>query len=296
MANRKSKRPPPKDPNQAIAELEQPTIKWKVVAQIAVGFAILWVVAIGLMQYGLGIWPPLVAGVLTLVAAGFGVYILRLTRRSRAIIDILKTATDEEGRKEALQKLEGSGKKDDAMRALARAQLLARESPQEAMEALEEIDLKKAPAVVQDDVRANLALLYLSHNRIRDARELADEIRLDRQPQAKAKALYAAVVAESFARTGKSEEAKKLLETYDPADPEFGEMSAMLYRAQVYTYTATKNRGMARTAMQRLAAIDPNMLGVFVVKGTNPALSQMARQLLGEAGAIPKQKMRMRMR
>ena len=72
-------------------------------------------------------------------------------------------------------------------------------------------------------MRANLGLLYLMHGRAKDARKLADDIRLDRQPNAKAKGMYAAVCAEAFARTGKADEAMKLLDTYKADDPEFGD-------------------------------------------------------------------------
>jgi len=277
-----------------LAELERPTIKWKVIAQIGAVFVLLWGLAIGLEPY-MGYWGIVGASVLTLVAVGFGLYVWRLTRKSAGIIDILKTATDEAGRKAALEKLEQSAGSNDAMNALARAQLMAQESPKEAIEILESVDVKKAPGVVQDDVRANLALLYLMTNRVRDARPLADEIRLDRQPQPKAKALYAAVCAEAFARTGKADEAKKLLETYDAGDAAYGEMRAMLYRAQVFTFNATKNKGLAKKAMESLAGIDTNMLAAFVVKGTDPTLHQMAKQLLLTSGAIPKQKIRIKM-
>jgi len=213
---------------------------------------------------------------------------------SAAIVDILKGATDEEGRQAALEKLRaGGGKGSDAMRKLAEAQLVAREAPNEAISILESIDLKKAPAVVQDDVRANLALMYLMNNRTRDARELADEIRLDRQPQAKAKAMYAAVQAEAFARTGKSDDAMKIIDTYDAGDPEYGEVNGMLYRAQVYTYMAKKKRGLAKKAMQQLAMVDPNMVAAFAMKGTHPQLNKMAKQVLQASGAMPRQKMKM---
>jgi len=271
--------------------MERPAVKWKVVAQVGGVFVVLWGLSLGLVPW-ISYWGVGATGILSLVAIGFGIYIWRLTRKSQAIVDILKNATDDEGRMAALAKL-GEGKAGDAMKNLARAQLLARDDPPEAIRVLESIDLKKAPAVVQDDVRANLALMYLMNNRTRDARELADEIRLDRQPQPKAKAMYAAVVAESFARTGNSDEAKKLLETYDSEDPEYGEMRAMLYRAQVFTYMSTKNRGLAKSAMQKLGALDPNMVAAFAVKASNPELAKMARQVLQSAGAIPKQKVKM---
>ncbi|MCA9580724.1 MAG: hypothetical protein KC416_02950 [Myxococcales bacterium] len=277
-------------PNPA-AGIEQPQIKWKAIAQIGAVFAILWAISFGVVPW-IGYWGVIIAGVLTLVALGFGLYIWRLTRKSRAIVDILKGATDEGGRQQALERLKASGKQGDAMNALAQAQLVARDKPGDAIEILEGVDLKKAPAVVQDDVRANLGMLYLMHNRTRDARMLADDIRLDRQPQPKSKAMYAAVIAEAFSRTGKPEEALKLLETYDADDATYGEVRAMLYRAQVYTYMASKKRGMAKTAMHRLGKIDPNMVAAFVAKGKDPELTKMARDLLQRQGAIPKQKMR----
>lgn len=290
MAKNKPAPPKPRDPAEALANIERPQVKWKIVAQVALALGILWALAIGLEPW-VGFWGMLVVGILTAVVLGFAAYLWRLTRKSAAIVDILKGATDEAGRQAALAKLQG-GKGGDAMKALAAAQLVARENPNEAMRILEGIDLKKAPAVVQDDVRSNLAMLYLMHNRTRDARELADEIRLDRQPQPKAKAMYAAVVAEAFARTGKTDEATKLLETYDAADPEYGEVGAMLYRAQVYGYMAAKKRGLAKKAMERMAAIDPNMVAAFAMKGGNPQLAKMARDVLQGAGVVPRQKMK----
>lgn len=292
----KPKPPQRADPAEALAKLETPSIKWKVIAQVVFGFAIVWLVAFMLTPY-VGFWSLVVAGVLTLVAAGFGLYVWRLTRKSAAIVDILKGATDAKGRAAAIAALEAKGGKGgDAMNTLARAQLLAQDNPQEAMRVLESIDLKKAPAVVQDDVRANLALMYLVHNRAKDARPLAEEIRLDRQPQAKAKAMYAAVCAEAFARTGKPDEAMKLLDTYKADDPDYGEMRAMLYRAQVYTYVKLKKRGLAKKAMEQLAQLDPNVVAGFAQKGGHPDTKKMARDVLSKLGAIPKQKMRMRMR
>jgi tetratricopeptide (TPR) repeat protein len=231
-----------------------------------------------------------------LVALGFLIWVWRLTRKSADIAAILKGATDKESRLAALEQLRArqtpGGK--DALNAIAQAQLVAQENPGEAIAILEAIDLNKAPAMVQDDVRANLAMFYLMQGRARDARELADEIRLDRQPQARAKAMYAAVVAESFARTGNADEARKLIETYDPSDKEFGQVSGMLLRAQVYTFTATKKRGRAREAMEQLLEVDPNMVAAFVQKGQRPELTRLAKQVLAGAGALPKPKMRMR--
>ena len=125
----------PMDPAEAIAQLETPQIKWKVIAQVVGAFAILWLTAFMLVPW-MNYWAVGVVGVLTLVAMGFGLYIWRLTRRSRAIVDIMKGATDEAGRKRAIEEL-GTDSGKDAMKALARAQLLAQTDPQAAQKILE---------------------------------------------------------------------------------------------------------------------------------------------------------------
>jgi hypothetical protein len=290
VANPKKRSFAPKDPAEALAQIETPQIKWKVIAQIAGAFAVLWVTAVMAMQW-IGYVGLIVVGVLTLAAIGFGLYLWRMTSRQREILDIMKTATDAEGRKRAIEELAAGGS-NDAMKAVAQAQLLAATDPNEALKVLEGIDLKKAPMVVQDEVRAQLSLLYLRNNRVKEARALADEMRLDRQPQPKAKAFYAAIMAESFARTGKADEAKKLLDTYSDTDPAYAEVRSLLLRAQVFTYFQLKKRGLASKAMVTLAEIEPGMLAAFTMKGTNPEIIALARQTLAGAGFAPKVKIK----
>ena len=279
----------PTDLGEALANQEVPTMKWKVIAQIAAAFAVLWVTAFIMVPF-VSYWAVGVVGVLTAVAIGFGIYVWRMTSRSRAILDIMKSATDEAGRKRALDALSDDGK--DVMKALARAQLLAQSDPLEAQKTLEAVDLQKAPAVLQDDVRAQLAMIYLRNNRTREARTLVDPVRLDRRPDAKTKALYAAIMAEAFARTGSAEEARKLLETYNAEDNEHDEVRVMLLRAQVFTFVALKKRGLATRAMHGLVAIEPNLLGAFLIKGGPPEVNKLAREVLAESGAGPKVKIK----
>lgn len=280
---------------EVLENVETPKLNWKVIGQIAVGFAVLWVLAF-MAQPLVGWWGVGIAGVLTLVALGFGLYVWNLTRKSQNIVEILKTAKDAESRKAALEQLkaQAGGEGKDALNALAQAQLVAQDDPESAMRILEGIDLKKAPSVIQDDVRANLALMYLVNGRVKDARPLVDEITLERQPQAKARAMYAAVMAETFSRTGKHDEALKLLETYKADDPENAEIRPLLLRATVYGSMAAKKRGLARTAMEKLAAIDPNMLAPFVQRGVNPELQQLAKQVLQTTGLLKQPRPRMR--
>ena len=291
---KKTKLPERADPAEALEGLERPTMNWKVLGQIAVGIGVIWLIA-GLVSPYIGIWGYVVAGVITAIAAGIGIYVWRLMRKSSAIVDILKGATDEEGRAAAVAALQGKG--GDAMAKMAQAQLVAQDDPKEAVAILESIDLKKAPKLIQNDVRAQLALMYLLQNKPREARELADEIKLDAQPQPKQKALYAAVMSESFARTGKVKEAAKILEDYDPEDGAYAEMRPLLYRAQIFTWLRLKKRGRARTSMMRLAKADANQLGAFLQKGTHPEVKRLATEVLQREGIMPKgPKVKMRMR
>ncbi len=283
------------DVADAAAQLEVPGIKWKMVAAILGGFVILWLTALMTIP-AIGYWGIGAVAVLTLAALGFAVYIYRITRKQREILNIMKSATGEEGRKAALEKLASEGSKD-ALKAIAHAQLLAQEDPHKALEVLESIDIAKAPTMVQDEVRSQRAMMYLFMNRPQDARPMVDDMKLERQPEPKAKAKYAAVIAECFARTGKPEEAKKLLDTYKAEDPAWAaEIGMLLYRAQVYTYMATKNRGLAKRALDALVQIDANMLAPFVQKGVKPEMQKMAMQALADAGLAPRQQVKMRMK
>lgn len=291
MSNPKKRSFAPKDPAEALSQIETPQIRWQVIAQIGGGLAVLWVTAFMAVPWVSYVGVGIVA-LVTLAVIGFGIYVWRLTKRQRSILDIMKGATDAEGRKKALASLGEGGADSEAMRSLAKAQLLAATDPAEAQRTLEGIDIKKAPMVVQDEVRAQLAMMYLRASRVREARALADEMRLDRQPQPKAKAFYAAIMAESFSRTGKPEEAKKLLETYDASDTAYAEVRAMLLRAQVFTYFQLKKRGLAKKAMDTLADVEPGMVAAFTLKGTPPEIIQLARQTLTQAGFAPKMKMK----
>jgi hypothetical protein len=291
----KPKISPPKkvDIAEAASQVEMPGIKWNVVGAVAAGFVVLWVTAL-MMMPAIGYWGVGAMGVLTVALMGLGIYVFRLTRKQREILDIMKAAQGEEGRREAIERLAGGSDKD-AMKALARAQLLAQEDPAKALEALEAIDIAKAPTVVQDEVRSQRAMMYLFLNRVKEARPLVDEIKLERQPDAKVKAKYAAVIAEAFARTGKHDDAKKLLDEYKAEDaPQ--ELAPLLYRAQVYTYVATKNRGLAKKALDALIKLDPNMVAPFVQKTAKPDLQKLAIQALSDAGLAPRPQMKMRMK
>jgi len=290
VATDKKKARLPTDIGEALAQQETPQLKLKPILQIGAALGVLWFTAF-VMKPLVGYWAVYVVAALTLAAIGFGIYVWRLTSKSRAILDIMKQATDESGRQRALDALAVDSDKD-AMKALARAQILSQTDPLEAQRALEAIDIKKTPTVLQDDVRAQLAMLYLRNGRTREARALTDEIRLDRRPDPKSKGLYAAVMAEALARSGSPDDARKLLETYNPDESEHDEVKVMLLRSQVYTFVALKKRGLAKRAMDQLCEIEPNLVGPFLLKGTSPELSKIARQALADTGMAPKMKVK----
>lgn len=261
----------------------------KVIGQVAIGVLILWVVAIMAKTF-IGYWGIGIAAVLTVGVLAAGIYIYRLTRKSSNIVEILKGATDAEGRKSALERLRAEAGEEgkDAMNALAQAQLLMADGDAAgAVRTLEAIDLDAAPAILRDEVRANQAALYLGLNRAKDARSLADVIEPDNQPQPKSKAMYVAVVAEAKARTGAADEAFTLLSGFTP-DPTAADVEPLLTRARVYAAFHAKKRNLARQQMERLAGFDPQMLGPFLVKGANPELQQMAKQVLQQYGMMPR--------
>ncbi|HVZ31873.1 MAG TPA: tetratricopeptide repeat protein, partial [Polyangiaceae bacterium] len=232
MAKPKIQPPKKVDIAEAASQVELPGIKWKVVGAVLLGFLVLWITAL-MMMPSVGYWGVGAVGVLTVAALGLAGYVWRLTHKQREILSIMRTAQGEAGRKEAIERLAASSDKD-AMKALARAQLLAQEDPHKAIEALEAIDIEKAPSVVQDEIRAQRAMMYLFMNRPKDARTLVDAIKLDKQPDPKSKAKYAAAIAEAQARTGSHDQAKKLLEDYKADDPTWAaEVGPLLYRAQV---------------------------------------------------------------
>lgn len=293
----KPKISPPKkiDIAEAASQVETPRIKWKIVGTVVAAFLVLWITA-AMMYPVISYWGLVVVGVLTVAALGLAFYVWRLTSKQKDILDIMRTAQGEGGRREAIERL-AAGADKDAMKALARAQLLAQEDPQKSLEALEAIDIEKAPALVRDEVRSQRAMMYLFLNRPKDARPLVDEIKLERQPDAKAKAKYAATIAEAFARTGNPDEAKKLMTEYKADDPQWSaEVGPLLWRAQVYTYMGTKNRGLAKKALDALIAVDPNMVAPFVQKNVNPDLQKLAMQALGDAGLAPRAQMKTRMK
>lgn len=270
---------------------EPSTWSWRLMAQIGAGFAAVWICALIAQPY-LGNVPLWVAAGLTVVALALGLYLWRLSRRTRALSDILQRAVDPAQRDAALRELEAKdkgAKQPDAMNALARAQILAQSDPVAAMALLESIEIDKAPALMRDDIRTNLALMYLSANRAKDARIVVEKIKLNRQGAPAAKAMSAAVVAEAFARTGSPKEAEKVILPFNEEDASLAQAKVLVLRAKLFCDLATGQRKRAERWLGKLADEQPQMVLSFMQRGARPELMQLARQVAQKRRLLPQQ-------
>ena len=258
---------------------------------IAVG----WVLAIGIGSYAHTLWPAYVAAVVTLVAIGAGIWLVRYMRKSEALGALLRQADTEEGRKEALQKLESDFKKGDVQAAMARAQLEMQEDPRKALETLESINLAKQMNAVADQVRALRASIHLSLGEPQKARVLADQLELGKQEEPKTRAMFAAVAGEAWARTGAGKKAIEVLDLFNPDADDLAEMRIQMWRARAFAYASVGDMKAAKRALKKLADTNINLLGMFMGKKIHPLLQRAASDLAKQSGAMQVKMLQKRM-
>jgi hypothetical protein len=253
------------------------------------------VIALTLLRWS--VVPVIVAGVLTVAAAGAAVWIVRYVNKSRELGALLRAAGEtEEGRKEALKKLETDFKKGDVQAAIARAQLEMQEDPRKALATLEGVDLTRQMAPVADQVRCTRATIHLQLGEVQEARALVDKMELGKQQEVKTRAMFAAVAAEAWGRTGQGKKAVELLEVFNPEDPELAEMRVQMWRARAFASAASGDMKAASRALKKLAEMNPQLLGMFVAtKKVHPMLQQEAKQLLMRSGAVPRKMVRQKL-
>jgi hypothetical protein len=229
-----------------------------------------------------------IPAVVTLLAGGLAVYILRQARRARGVASILGKADSAEGRQAALAELETSFKKKDPAAIFARAQLELQEDPARALSTLEQIDLNKVMAPIADEARAQRALIHLTQGQVSQARQLVDGIDLKRHQEARSRAMMAAVVAEAWARSGQPKKGLETLNLFNPEDDEYEELRPQLYRAYAYAYAYTSDLKGVRRVLRRLLEQDVRLLGGFMMKRTHPLLQKEARKLIDQSGQVPR--------
>jgi hypothetical protein len=272
---------------------QRPPVDLKKIA-VRVGLVLggVWIVALFIPTW----IPKAVAGVLTVVVLGAGIWVQRMMKKSQAIGDIMAGADTEEGRKEALQKLEAGFGKGDAQALMARAQLEMQDDPRKALATLESIDLAKQMAAVASQVRATRAQIHLMLGETSEARKLADELDLGKQEDPKLRAMFATVAGEAWARTGNAKKAVETLELFNPEDPEYVELRAQMWRARAFAFAANMDTKGVGRALKKLADINPHLLGMFVGQNRiHPLLEREAKQIVMRMGIVPKKVVRQRM-
>jgi len=275
---------------------ERPPVDFKkVFVRVGLILGLVWIVA-GVAAHW-SVIPLVVAGVLTIAAAGAGVWIVKYVNKSRELGALLRSAQGtEEGRKDALRKLETDYKKGDVQASIARAQLEMQDDPRKALATLESVDLSKQMTPVADQVRCTRATIHLQLGETQEARALVDKMELGKQEDVKTRAMFAAVAAESWGRTGQGKKAVELLEVFNPEDPELGEMRVQMWRARAFAYAGSGDMKGAGRALRKLAEMSPQLLGMFVgAKKVHPMLQQEAKQILMRSGAVPRKMVRQKM-
>jgi hypothetical protein len=260
--------------------------------RVGLVLAAVWIVAIIVRHW----IAYAVAGAITVLVAGVGVWLFRYMRKSEALGALLRGAETEDGRKAALEKLEAGFNKKDSQAILAKAQLEMQEDPKKALATLESVKLDKMLGPVADQFRAMRAMIHLTLGETAEARMLADELDLGKQQEHKTRATFATVVGEAWARTGQAKRAVETLELFNPEDPAFTEMRAQMWRARAFAYAGSNDmKGVAR-ALKKLADMNPTLLGMFIgPKKIHPLLEREARQLVQRLGAAPRKMVRQKM-
>jgi hypothetical protein len=277
---------------------EKPPIDFKkTYTRVGLVLALAWVLAIGVTSWSRSLVPIYVVGALTLVIVGVAFWLVRFVKRSQDLGALIRGADTDEGRKEALKKLETEYKKDDAQAIFARAQLEAQEDPRTALATLETLDPDKVRTPgLGGQVRAMRAMLHLQLGEPLEAKALADKLDLSKQQDAKARAMFATIAAEAWARTGGAKKAVETLELFNPDDPEYGELRMQMWRARAFAYAANNDMKGASRALKKLAEMNPHLLGMFVgQKKIHPLLEREARQLAMKSGAVPRKMVRQKM-
>ncbi|HSY23260.1 MAG TPA: hypothetical protein VK841_14135 [Polyangiaceae bacterium] len=257
--------------------------------------AVLWLAALVVTRWT--IIPVYVVAALTAAAIGLGVWLVRYVNKSREVAALLQSASrTEEGRKEALKKLETDYKKGDAQAALARAQLEMQDDPRKALTTLEEVDLAKQLGPVADQVRCTRATIHLQLGDLNEARALVDKMDLGKQQEAKTRAMFATVAGETWGRTGNAKKAVELLEVFNPDDTDYADMRVQMWRARAFAYAGAGDMKGASRALKKLVEMSPQLLGMFVgAKKVHPMLQQEAKQLFMRSGAAPRKMVRQKM-
>jgi hypothetical protein len=238
----------------AAAEPAQPQLggmKRKNLIIIGVVVALAWAFAINTGSMVLMI----IVGVLTALVAFVLAWAFRAIRKQQRMIKLLQGATNADARREALARLSEGKDAGSPTNLFARAQLLASDDPKAALALLEPLELRTVPPAMQDDVALLKMQLFLGFGRTADARKCADSMNLDNPTRKEVRALSASLVAEAWARTGKSKDALALLETIEVPKQNAEQIRVQMRVARTFAKFAGGSRQAARNELSALANV-----------------------------------------
>jgi hypothetical protein len=197
-------------------------------------------------------------------------------------LSLCNFATNADARREALARLSEGKDAGTPQNLFARAQLLASDDPKAALAMLEPIELRTFPAAMQDDVALLKTQLLLGFGRTQDARKCADSMNLDNPARKEVRALAASIVAEAWARTGKSKDALALLDTIEVPKQNEEQIRVQMRVARAFAKFAGGARQAARNELSALASEDVNLLSRFLAPQfrVHPELQKLARSVL----------------
>jgi len=225
----------------------------------------------------------IIVGALTALLAFVLLRAFLFIRKQKNVVGLLQgAASSPEKRKEALEKLEAGKDANSPTNVFARAQLMASEDPNAALQLLNTIALNKYPPGMQDDVSLLRTQLYLGIGKTADARKNADSINLDNPERKAARPLAASIVAEAWARTGKPKEALALLDSIEIPKKDGEQIGMQMQVARVFARFAANQRKQAETELIALSDKDVNLLGRFLDPRfrVHPELQKLARRVL----------------
>jgi hypothetical protein len=265
----------------------------KIYVRVGIVAAVIWVIAIIVP----GWIPKAVAGAASVLAVGVMIWLDRYVKKTQKLGALLKGADTEEGRKQALERLDSEFKQGDTQAILAKAQLQMQDDPRQALATLEKVNVDKEIGPIAGQVRAMRAMLHLTLGETAEARALADQLELGKQQEPKTRVMFATVASEAWARTGQGKKAVDTLDLFNPDAPENAELRPQMWRARAFAYAAVNDtKGIAR-AVKKLADINPHLLGMFLPpqKKVHPLLEREAKQLVGRLGLAQRKMVRQKM-
>lgn len=283
-----------RDATRADAAERPPVDLKKILVRIGLVVLVVWLIALFVPIQG---WAPkAVAGAVTVAAIGLAIWLDRYLKKTMKLGALLKGAETEEGRKEAIARLDTEFKKGDTQAVLAKAQLQMQDDPRAALATLESVNLEKELAPVAGQVRAMRAMIHLTLGETQEARALADKLDLGKQQEPKTRVMFAAVASEAWARSGQAKKAVELLDLFNPEDPDMGELRAQLWRARAFAYAGVSDTKALSRALKKLAEINPHLLAMFVgQKKIHPLIEREAKQMVTRMGLAPRKMVRQKM-